>query len=328
MARILTLGESLLRLSTRSGQRLNNATTLDIVYGGAESNVAVNLAQLGNQVSYATKLPDNALSQALTQQLHRFAVDTSKILYGGERLGCYYLEVGSGLRASSVVYDRVHSAIATMTMLEWDLDALFEDVVLFHISGITLALSPLWHKLGMTLMREAKRRQIAVSFDMNYRAKLWSYEEAIPVYKEVLPFVDYLSAGRLDAIHLLEIEDKANYLERIAQRYPQLIYIYGTHRETQTPNRYRLQGYIWDVAQREYVQSRLYMIDEVIDRVGTGDSYAAGILDGIVHGKKTQDIVEFATASAVLKHSVFGDVNRFNRSEIENFMHGTSNIVR
>src|SRR5690625_4004069 len=188
MKSILTLGESLIRFSTQKGNRLSRATSFDLHYGGAEANVAMNLSMLNHKVKYATKLPlKNGFSESLINQLQGNRIDCSNILYGEGRLGSYYIEVGSGLRPSNIIYDRNHSVIAMMDSLEWNLDELFKSVSVFHITGITLALSKRWQEMSVTLIEEAKKRNIEVSFDMNYRQKMWSQKEAKEVYQKVLP---------------------------------------------------------------------------------------------------------------------------------------------
>lgn len=334
MGTILTLGESLLRLSTNKQDTLLTADSLNIHYGGAEANLAVNLAKLDHKVKYASKLPSgNRLSESLVQQLQSFGVNCKDILYGEGRLGSYFLEIGTGLRATNVLYDRKYSTISMMDKVEWDLDELFKEVSLFHITGITLALSKKWHEIGLTLIKEAKKRNIKISFDMNYRQKMWSHGEAKAVYSEILPHVDYLSAGRLDAIHFMDIaedndEDWKYYSRKMAEKYPNIQYIYATNRELINPNSYDMTGYIWDVAKAEGVASKTYANHTIIDRVGTGDSYAAAILDGIIHKKELKEIVDFAIASSALKHTVLGDVNPFNRKDIESFMVNTSDVIR
>jgi 2-dehydro-3-deoxygluconokinase len=334
MEKILTLGESMARLSTNSGYRLTDATQLQLHYGGAEANVAINLAQLNHEVKYATKLPsNNGLTDSLVAQLQAHAVDCSNVLYGEGRLGSYYLEVGAGLRASNVIYDRKYSAISLMSTNEWDLDELFKDVSIFHITGVTLALSESWHELGVELIKEAKNRNIKVSFDMNYRQKMWSYEVATATYQKLLPYVDYLSAGRRDAIGFMGVEEVADakwdyYLAEISKKYPNIQYIFGTNRDAITPNSYEMNGYIWDGTNQKGAISKQYNNYTVIDRVGSGDSYTAAVLDGIIHNKSLIDIVEFGIAASALKHTVYGDINPFHREEIEDFMINKSDVNR
>ena len=333
MNKILTLGESLARLSTQSGCRLSDATQLHLHYGG-EANVAINMALLGHEVSYATKLPkNNGLSNRLVSQLQGHGVDCSHVIYGEGRLGCYYLEVGAGLRASNVIYDREYSSLSLMNDNEWDLDQLFKDVSIFHITGITLALSETWHQIGVDLLKEAKKRNIKVSFDMNYRQKMWSYEVAAQTYAKVLPYVDYLSAGKRDAIGFMGIEevegkDWSYYLKQISQKYPNIQYVFGTIRNSITPNSYEMNGYIWDSKKMAGAISKQYNNYTVIDRVGSGDSYTAAVLDGIIHDKSLEEIVEFGIAASALKHTVYGDINPFSREEIERFMENANDVIR
>ena len=334
MGKILTLGESLARLSTRKGYRLSDATGLHLHYGGAEANVAINMSLLEHDVKYATKLPtDHGLTSSLISQLQGHGVDCKNVIYGRGRLGSYYLEVGTGLRASNVIYDRDYSALSLMDENEWDLDKLFEDVSIFHITGVTLALSESWHDIGVELIKEAKERDIKVSFDMNFRQKMWSQKTARKTYQKVLPYIDCLSAGKLDAIHFVGIEeieetDWSYYLKKIAEQYPNIKRLYGTIRNSITPNSYEMYGYIWDTASAEGAISQQYNNYTVIDRVGSGDSYTAAMLDGIIHEKSLEEIVEFGIAASALKHTVYGDINPFSREEIEHFMANTNDVIR
>lgn len=334
MTKILTLGESLARLSTQKGSRLSDSTLLHLHYGGAEANVAMNMALLGHDVKYATKLPKaNGLSDSLAQQLRGYGVDCSEIIYGEGRLGSYYLEVGSGFRASNVIYDRKYSTLSMMEENEWDLDALFKDVSIFHITGVTLAISESWHEIGVELVQEAKKRGIEISFDMNFRQKMWSYEVAQGAYEKVLPHVDYLSAGKLDAIHFMDIPEKEEaewdyYLKGIAEKYPNIQYLYGTIRNSINPNSYEMFGYIWDAKEEKGAISKQYNNHTVIDRVGSGDSYTAAVLDGIIRKRPLEEIVEFGMSASALKHTVYGDVNPFSREEITSFMYNTGDVIR
>lgn len=334
MTKVLTLGEIMIRLSSQKGNRLLNAAQLYLHYGGAEANVAVNLATLGHQVKYATKLPShNGLATNCVKQLQGTGIDVSNILYGEGRLGSYFLEVGTGLRATNIIYDRKYSTISMMEDLEWDLDQLFEGVGLFHITGVTLALSKRWQEMGVDLIKEAKSRGIKISFDMNYRSKMWSYEEARAAFEEILPMVDYLSAGYLDAIHFADVDEIEGlgwdyYMDRMGEKYPNVQYMYGTNRDSLTPNSYLMTGYIWDNQNKDGYLSKLYELTTVVDRVGAGDSYAAGIIDGILLEKDLQEVAEFAMAASAMKHTIFGDVNLFNREEIEEFMVNKANVSR
>lgn len=332
MSKVLTLGESLFRLSSQKGNRLSDSTLLYLHYGGAEANVAINLSILGHDVSYATKLPkDNELINNILQSLRRYCVDDSQVLYGEGRLGSYYLEKGAGPRPTNVIYDRQYSAISLMKELEWDLDELFDGVTLFHITGITLALAPQWHQMGVQLIKEAAKRGIRVSFDMNFRQKLWEVDEARIVYNDLLPYVSILSATGRDATTFMDISERdesgasdepdwAYYARKMTEKFPNIDYVYGTNRQLLSPNSYNMFGYLYGREENRGVQSTVHAIHSVVDRVGTGDSYASGILDGLLREESLEDIVEFAMAACSLKHTIHGDINAFSREEVLNFM--------
>ncbi|MBG9982880.1 sugar kinase [Aerococcaceae bacterium DSM 111020] len=334
MKTLLAIGESLARFSSQEGKRLLNATDLQLHYGGAEANVAMNLARLDHHTKYATKLPvNNGLADNCLMQLRGSNVNCDHILYGPGRLGSYFLEVGVGLRPTNIIYDREYSTISLMEELEWDLDTLFDGVDVLHITGVTLALSRCWYRLGVELIKEAKKRGLEVSFDMNYRQKMWTYEDAIPVYQEILPMVDYLSASDRDAIAFMDIEavettEPDYYLKRMGKKYPNIKCIYGTKRHQYSPNAYRMYGFIYDNETVKVHLSKEYDMYQIVDRVGTGDSYASGVLDGVLREEDYDKSVEFAMAMSVLKHTVYGDVNPFSRKEVEDFMVNEGNVSR
>lgn len=333
MKRILTLGEPLLRLTTAVGTRLENAQELAVHYGGAEANVTVNLAQLGHQVAYASKVPDNPLGKTLIKQLHNFQVDTQYVLTGGDRLGIYYLESGVGNRGASVVYDRKTSSFATMTEMEWNLDTLFMDVNLFHVTGITPALSEHWQQMVVTLVKEAKKRKITVSFDINYRAKLWNQKTASKILSEILPYVDYCSAAEKDALYLMDIslrnssakDDLNYYYQAIQDKYPNIGVFYATRREIFSASHHSLQGFLW--YNNQLYSSSTYDLTAIVDRVGGGDAFAAGILHGLLSQHPPDDVVEFATAASTLKHTLKGDINLFSENEVKAFIQNQSGVI-
>jgi 2-dehydro-3-deoxygluconokinase len=203
MGKVVTLGEIMLRLSTTAGTRLAQAEDFSAHYGGGEANVAISLANYGHHAVFASKVPTNELGHAVKKHLNRYGVDISQLLMGGPRLGTYYLEAGVGERGASVVYDRAGSSFAVMEKLEWTLEELFQNTDIFHLSGITPALSASWRELTVTLLKAAKKAGCKISFDVNYRGKLWTPEEAGKSIRAILPYVDYCSAGSLDAQHFL-----------------------------------------------------------------------------------------------------------------------------
>lgn len=331
MAKVLTLGEIMLRLSTVES-RLAETSEMQAHYGGGEANVAISLANFGHQAYFASKVPDNALGLAVKRHLNRFGVHTDYLLFGGQRLGIYFLEQGVGIRAANVVYDRAYSSFSQMKENEWERLDLFAGVDLFHLSGITPALSPAWVELLIKLMQEAKSRKVKISFDINFRGKLWSQAQASVALKQILPYVDYLSAGKLDAQYLLGIENAQDLsLEQCYQEmqklYPNIQVIYSTNRTILSAKHNRLQGTIY--AQNQYYESEVIDIPDIIDRVGGGDAYSAGILHGLLSGYSAQETVNFATAASALKHMVYGDCNQFTLEEVQAYLeNGSSKINR
>lgn len=331
MAKVLTLGEIMLRLSTVES-RLAETSEMQAHYGGGEANVAISLANFGHQAYFASKVPDNALGLAVKHHLNRFGVHTDYLLFGGQRLGIYFLEQGFGIKAANVVYDRAYSSFSQMKENEWERLDLFAGIDLFHLSGITPALSPAWVELLIKLMQEAKSRKVKISFDINFRGKLWSQAQASVALKQILPYVDYLSAGKLDAQYLLGIENAQDLsleqcYQEIKKRYPIIQVIYSTNRTILSAKHNQLQGTIY--SQNQYYKSEVIDIPDIIDRVGGGDAYSAGILHGLLSGYSAQEIVNFATAASALKHMVYGDCNQFTLEEVQAYLkNGSSKINR
>lgn len=334
MGRILTLGEIMLRLSTNEGTRITEANSFQAHYGGSEANVAINLANFNHQVSFASKVPSNLLGKAVQQHLQNYGVDTSNLLKGGLRLGTYYLERGTGKRASLVLYDRTYSSFAQMKNVEWNIDDLFNNISLFHVSGISLALSDSMTDLILGLIKEAKKRQIKVSFDINYRSNLWNYERASKTLNKILPYVDYCSAGKKDALYLIGIpenktqqSDLEYYYEQMHNKYPNIGVFYSTLRDVHSASSNDLQGTLWK--NHFLYTSKVYHINPIVDRVGGGDAFVAGILHGLLEEKDPDYTVSFATAASSLKHTIHGDCNQFSILEVEEFMKNESgNIIR
>lgn len=331
MAKVVTLGEIMLRLATAAGNRIMNSDGFYANYGGAEANVAVSLANFDHDVSFVSKVPNNSLGMAAINHLQSYNLDVSNVLMNGNRLGVYYLETGIGRRAASVVYDRKGSSFSEMKKDEWT-DEIFNNKQLFHISGITPALSDNWQELIIDLVVKARANNCKISFDMNYRSKLWTTREASVFAHKIFPLIDYCSAGKLDAISFLDIspneskeEDLRYYYSKMKELYPNIEVFYSTKREVISSNRNLLTGTIW--RNGEYCESCLYDIDNIVDRIGGGDAFSAGILHGIMLDYDLQKIVDFGTASSVMKHTVNGDCNLFTVSEVFDFMDADSSKV-
>ncbi|MBM7654328.1 sugar kinase [Neobacillus cucumis] len=326
MKKIVTLGEIMLRFSTSLGERLSQTNHLNMHYGGAESNVAVALSNFGHDVYFMSKVPDNPLGLAVERHLRSFNVHTDYLLKGGERLGTYYLETGVGGRSAQVTYDRKYSSFSKLTLeeLELDFDEVFSNADLFHISGITPALSERLKEMTLYALKKTREHGVMTSFDFNYRAKLWSHKEASETIQELLPYVDICSCGELDAVYLLGMEepsDSTNKLERlhyyyknIQEKYPNIQCFSSTIREVLSASSNRLQGIFY--RDGDLYQSKVYDINHIVDRVGAGDAFASGILHGILEKAAPQQIVSFATAAAALKHTIHGDCNAFSLEEI------------
>lgn len=335
MGKVVTLGEILIRYSTEKGQHLADSSSLFFHYGGSEANVSIGLSGLSHEVSLLSVVPNNPLGQGSVQHFRKYGVDTSRVYFSGDRLGAYFVEVGAGPRATSVVYDRKHSSLAELSDTMWTDATLFDGVDLFHVSGITPALSDELVDITCDLMKRAKESGVAVSFDSNYRAKLWSLEKAADVYKKILPFVDIFSAGKLDAINLLGVtplEDAAStvdeltyYSQQMQEMYPNISVIYSTTREVMSTDENYLQGNLW--IENQLYQSRNFHIPYIVDRIGGGDAFSSGMLHGLLTRDNHQHSIDFATGMSVLKHTYSGDSLYISEEEVENFIKSDSSKI-
>ncbi|MDD9147750.1 MULTISPECIES: sugar kinase [unclassified Sporolactobacillus] len=333
MPKILALGEILLRLSTDVGELLNSSRQLNANYGGSEANVASILSNFGHSVVFASKLPDSPLGMAALRVLHANQVDTSAVLFGGERIGIYFLEQGNSLRFSRVIYDRKASSICEMNMSEWDLDKLFADVSLFHISGITFALSEAWHLNGQKLVQAAYERGIPVSFDINFRQAMWSLETARKSICPILPMITYCCANYLDAHNFFGIDSaqaRPEQMEacyrRIADKYPNIRALYATNRHVFSTSNNELQGILWKDG--HFVQSKNYRLFPIVDRIGGGDAFVAGILHGILTERPAEVILPFAMAASLLKHTISGDWISLSARDIQTWLDSPNSEVK
>ena len=329
MSKIVALGEIMLRLSTENNNRFIQSSGFRADYGGGEANVAVSLANFGIESEYVTKLPNNPLSDSIFRYLKSNGVETKNIVLGGERLGTYYLEVGTSIRASSVIYDRKYSSFSTLNYDELQIENILKDCKILHLSGITPALSENCKELTIKIMKKAKEMNILISFDFNYRGKLWTLEEAAPVLTSYLPFIDICFAGVLDAKNIMKLGDHSDlneYYKDITKKYPNIKYLLSTKRETHSVNENSLTGFIFKDG--ELISSPRYTF-QIVDRVGGGDAFAAGALFGIYNNHSVKDIVDFATAASVYKHTVRGDANLVSKDEIYNIINnGISTVSR
>ena len=332
--KVLGFGEIMLRLSAPNNQKIIQANSFDAVYGGGEANVVASLATFGHNTKFITKLPNNALGDKVIRDLKSYNVDTSDILQGDGRLGIYFLEIGYGLRSNEVIYDRKYSAISMMNKSEFNLENILKDIKMVHLSGITPALSKELFDLTIDIAKYCKKNNIDVSFDSNYRANLWSLEEAKLFLEEILNYVDIAFLGSLDMTNILKYEDfnlefednlKKLY-EKLFEKYPNIKYASCTKRSVHSINNNSLKGYLYD-GKNLYVSNE-YKFD-ILDRVGGGDAFTAGILHGILDNLSKKEIVEFGTCAGAIKHSIRGDINIVDKESIINLIEkGLQNIKR
>ncbi len=335
MKKVVTLGEIMLRLSTETGILLRQANQLSVHYGGAEANVAVSLSHFGYQAYFVSKIPVNSLGIAVEQHLKSHGVHTDFLLKGGERLGSYFVEEGAGERSSQVTYDRSYSSFSQLKTDEVDIEGILQGVSLIHITGITLALSSVLRELVLQIFIKAKEMGVLVSFDFNYRSKLWSQQEAAVAIKPLMPYIDICFCGELDAVHLLGIEPAKgslsheerllSYYRKVSEMFPDIQYMCSTSRTVLSASSNKLQGNLF-VGGKLY-QSKVHHLEPIVERIGGGDSYAAGILWGILEGFPAQKIISFATAASALKHTIQGDCSSFSTEEVMQFAKDDSRMI-
>lgn len=332
--KFLTFGEIMLRLKSPGQERFFQSPMLEATFGGGEANVAVSLANFGLDAGYITVLPSNAIGDACIGELRRFGVDTSRIQRGPGRMGIYYLETGANQRPSKVVYDREYAAIALAKSGDIDWDKAFEGVEWFHITGITPAISESAMELSLESVKEAQKRGITVSCDLNFRKNLWKYGKKAPeVMCELAKYVDVAIANEEDCQKSLGVTvdvkvengelDRNKYKElseAVLEAYPNMKLIAITLRESKSAD---TNGWAACLNDREnFYVSKSYLISDIVDRVGGGDSFAGGLIYGLNSYESKQEALEFAVAASCLKHSIPGDFNRVSVSEVETLMGG------
>ena len=333
MGKVVTFGEIMLRLAPNGYYRFFQNDQLQATFGGAEANVAVSLANFGERVSFVTKVPAHAIGQGAVDSLRHFGVDTSQIVRGGDRLGIYYLEKGASQRGSLCIYDRLGSAFSRAQRGDFHWDEIFEGADWFHFTGITPALGKGVFEICMDACLAAKRKGITISCDLNYRAKLWSREEAGKAMTQLAGSVDVCIANEEDAKSVFGIEaehtdvyagkiNKAGY-EEVARRLRDRFgfsHVAFTLRTSRSATVNDWAGLLFDGSR--FYESRQYHIDRIVDRVGGGDSFGAGLIYSLRKGYDGQRAIEFAVAASALKHSIEGDFNRISVAEAEKLAGG------
>ena len=339
MTRVITLGEIMLRLKSPQAERLIQSPLLEATFGGGEANVAVSLALFGLEAALVTVLPGNQLGDAALAELRRRGVDSSRIVRSGKRMGIYFLEAGTNQRPSVVIYDRDHSGMAEATPATFDWESVFEGADWFHISGITPALSQSTADLSLRAVREAKARGITVSCDYNYRGKLWNYGKKAPdVMRDLVRHVDVGIANEEDCQlslgitagndsgeqHLTPGELNAARYEQLCRKvfaaFPNLKYQAITLRESHSASHNGWSACISDG--RQFFVSTKYDLTHIVDRVGAGDSFAAGLIYGLATGMGEEEALNFAVAASALKHTIPGDLNLVTLAEVRRLLAG------
>ena len=332
MGKIVTFGEIMLRLAPEGYYRFVQAEKFGATYGGGEANVAVSLANFGMDVKYITKLPKNDIGEAAINALRAFGVDTSGIVRGGDRVGIYFLEKGASQRPSKVIYDRAHSAITGASREDFDWDKIFEGAQWFHFTGITPALGDNVAEICLDACKAAKARGVTVSCDLNYRKNLWCREKAGEVMTGLMEYVDVCISNEEDANDVFGIQaentdisgGKLNYegyksvAKQLAEKFS-FRSVAITLRGSISANDNNWAGMLYNGS--EFYFSKNYLI-HIVDRVGGGDSFGAGLIYGMVNRYDPQKTVEFAVAASCLKHSIEGDFNQVSVDEVNKLSAG------
>ena len=338
MPRVITFGEIMLRLSTPGYLRFGQARQFDATFGGGEANVAVSLANYGIDAAFVTRLPDNDIAKACIKDLRSYGVDTSKIVFGGDRVGIYFLETGAVARPSKVVYDRANSSIATIQpgMIDWK--KVFAGADWFHWTGITPALSQGAADVCLEAIKAANALGLTVSCDLNYRKNLWKYgKKAGEIMPALVEGCDVILGNEEDADKVFGIKpegfdvtatggaiDQKRFQsvgEQLMKRFPRAKKVIITLRGSINANHNTWGGVLWDG--KTLYQSPRYDITHIVDRVGGGDSFMGGLIYGLLtYTGDDQKALNFAVAASCLKHTIFGDYNQVTVAEVENLMKG------
>jgi len=336
MKKTVTFGEVMLRLATPGYERFGQSNMLSATFGGGEANVAVSLANYGIPVSFVTRLPKNDIADSCVRELRGFGVDVNDIVYGGNRIGIYYLETGAVSRASKVIYDRAGSSIAEIEsgMIDWD--KVFEGAGWFHWTGITPAISAGAAQVCLEAIKAANQRGITVSCDLNYRKNLWKYgKSAMEVMPELVAGCDVILGNEEDAEKALGIKPEGVNVEggkvtadaylsvsqQIMAKFPRCKKVITTLRSSINANHNNWAGVLYDG--KTLFKSPEYQITHIVDRVGGGDSFMGGLIYGLqTYTGDDQKALNFAVAASCLKHTIYGDYNRVSVAEVEKLMNG------
>ena len=331
MAKVVTMGEIMLRLSTPGYERFVQSDNFDVCYGGGEANVAVSLANYGHESYFVTKLPTHEIGESAVNALRQFGVHTDYIARGGERVGIYFLETGASMRPSKVIYDRAHSSISEAVIEDFDFDKVFEGATWFHWTGITPALGKKSQEVLKAALIAAKKHGVTVSVDLNYRKKLWTPDEAKACMSELMQYVDGCIGNEEDAEKCLgfkagsdvtsgklELGGYEEVFRKMKEAYG-FKYIATSLRESFSASDNGWSALAFDG--NEFYRSRRYEV-RIVDRVGGGDSFSGGFIHGLLKYGDYKKALEFAVAASALKHTIPGDFNHVSEKEVETLMNG------
>jgi 2-dehydro-3-deoxygluconokinase len=326
----------MLRLSPPNHLRFGQARSFNVIYGGAEANVAASLANFGIQVDFVTRLPENDLGDACLMFLRQYGIGVDKILQGGDRLGIYFLEIGAMQRGSKVIYDRANSAIATIQAGAIDWEDVFADADWFHWTGITPALGAGTADVCLEAVEAAKELGLTISCDLNYRSKLWKWgKQPEEVMRDLVAYCDVVIGNEEDADKVfgikapetdveagqVEAEKYRHVCREMAEQFPDVKIIATTLRGSISASHNTWSGVLWQ--QGEFYTGPTYDVTHIVDRVGGGDSFMAGLIYGLrTYEGDAQKALDFAVAASCLKHSIFGDFNITTVAEATKLMGG------
>jgi 2-dehydro-3-deoxygluconokinase len=321
--KVVTFGEVMMRLSTPGNSRFIQAVSFNTTYAGAEANVAASLANFGIPAAHITRFPDNDLGKAAAQALGKYNVDVSHILYGDERMGIYFLENGAIHRASRIIYDRFNSAFAHIEpgMIDWQ--KILKGAGWFHYTGITPAISQGAADVCLEALKVARKNGITISGDINYRRNLWQYgKSALDIMPSLIELTDVMIAGITDMENCADISGKTfeEACKKMLSRFPNVKKIATTERESISSSHNKLSAFLFNG--KQVLTSKGYDLTHIVDRVGSGDAFMAGLIFGMLSKKDDQQTLEFATAASAWKHTVEGDINLASAEEIESLVRG------
>lgn len=333
--KIVAFGEIMLRLTPPDYTTIAQARNFVANYGGGEANVLVSLSHLGHKTEFLTKLPDNQLGDSAVKHLKAHGVSTDHVVRGSSNIGMYFVETGFSGRPSRVIYNRKHSAVTRIETSELDFDEIFKDATWFHLSGISLALGSKVRDVAFKCLEYCKKYNVTVSFDFNYRSKLWTIEEARPHFKKVIPFVDVLFANHFDLNTILEIPLESENIDTITKKIElskklfessKVKYVIGTERVVFAANDNSLSSFC--ICRNGECKSEGPVRFLIYDRIGGGDAFASGVIHGLIKDFENPEYaLKFGLATSILAHTLYGDVSTLSEKEIQEFIDSNGNAA-